>query len=96
MVWMLRLAATTGILIPALKHRGVYGGLCWTVERGQLARQHNNTNLLALPANDVSLELAVDIVYAWLTAPFAPEEPYLTRFIKTVRYEQEAGITPLS
>jgi len=86
----------TGILIPAMKHQAVYGGLCWTVERAQLARQHNNTNLLALPANDVSLELAVDIVHAWLATSFAPDEPYLTRFVKTVRYEQEARITPLS
>ena len=59
-----------GVAITANKHQGIRAALCWTVELGQLARQHNNANVLCLPARFISIELAKEIVSAFTHTPF--------------------------
>jgi ribose 5-phosphate isomerase B len=59
-----------GVAITANKHQGIRAALCWTVELGQLARQHNNANVLCLPARFISIELAKEIVSAFIQTPF--------------------------
>ena len=55
----------------ANKVKGVRCSLVTNVEDAILTKEHNNSNCLALGAKNVSLELAVDIVDAWLNAEFA-------------------------
>lgn len=59
-----------GICITANKHQGVRAALCWDVPLAELARQHNNANVLGLPANFISQELALDIVRAFFNTDF--------------------------
>jgi ribose 5-phosphate isomerase B len=59
-----------GVAITANKHQGIRAALCWNEELGSLARQHNNANVLCLPARFVDIELAKKIVQAFLTAQF--------------------------
>lgn len=59
-----------GVNISANKHPGVRSALAWTPEVGALARQHNNANVLALPARFISTEEAIRIVDAFLAAEF--------------------------
>ena len=59
-----------GINMTVNKHHGIRSALCWTPELGALARQHNNANILALPARFISTELAFEIVDAYLNASF--------------------------
>jgi ribose 5-phosphate isomerase B len=59
-----------GISITANKHQNVRSGLCWNVEIGALAKEHNNANICAIPARFVTDEEAVNIVKAFLTAEF--------------------------
>lgn len=59
-----------GVAITANKHQGVRAALCWNEELGSLARQHNNANVLCLPARFVDLDLAQKIVHAFLSATF--------------------------
>lgn len=59
-----------GVCITANKHNGVRAALCWEPELGSLARQHNNANVLCLPARFVSQEKALAIVMAYLEAEF--------------------------
>ena len=59
-----------GVAITANKHQGIRAALCWNEELGSLARQHNNANVLCLPARFVDIELAKKIVTAFLTAQF--------------------------
>ena len=51
-----------GICITANKHQGIRAALCWDTPLAQLARQHNNANVLGLPANFISEDKALDIV----------------------------------
>ncbi len=59
-----------GVCMAANKHQQVRAALCWNVELGKLARQHNNANVLCLPARFISYELAQDIATAFLTTEF--------------------------
>ncbi len=59
-----------GVCITANKHQGVRAALCWEPELGSLARQHNNANVLCLPARFIPQEKAFAIVDAYLEASF--------------------------
>lgn len=59
-----------GISMTLNKHQGVRAALCWNPELGALARQHNDANVLSLPARFISHELALEIVRSFLTAEF--------------------------
>ena len=59
-----------GINITANKHQGIRSALCWEPEVASLARQHNNANIIALPARFISAEQAIQCVDAFLSAAF--------------------------
>lgn len=59
-----------GVCITANKHTGVRAALCWEPEISALAKQHNNANVICLPARFVSQETAFAIVDAYLGAEF--------------------------
>ena len=59
-----------GINMTLNKHQEVRSALCWEVEIAQLARQHNNANVLALPARFISLELAKNCAEAFVKQEF--------------------------
>ena len=59
-----------GINMSVNKHEKIRGALCWEVEIASLARQHNNANILALPARFISEEKALQIVSAFLSTDF--------------------------
>lgn len=59
-----------GINMTANKHQGVRSALCWKKEIAQLAREHNDANILALPARFLSIEAAKEIVLTFLTTEF--------------------------
>ena len=59
-----------GVCITANKHKGIRAALAWEEEIAALARQHNNANVLCVPARFVSKAKAFKIVDAWLNATF--------------------------
>ena len=59
-----------GAQMTANKHPHVRAALCWNVELGKLARQHNDANILSLPGRFISNETAWDIVQAFLNTDF--------------------------
>lgn len=59
-----------GAAITANKHQGIRAALCWNNELVQLARQHNDANILSIPARFVSLEQALQFVEIFLTTAF--------------------------
>ena len=59
-----------GINMAANKHKGIRSALCWTTELAEMARLHNDANVLALPARYVSLEEAIAIVKIFLNTAF--------------------------
>lgn len=59
-----------GITMTLNKHQGVRAALCWQPEIAALAKQHNNANILSMPARFISKEEAVAILDAYLNAEF--------------------------
>lgn len=59
-----------GISITLNKHQGIRAALCWTPELAALAKQHNDANILSLPARFISEQTAEEIVKAYLSADF--------------------------
>lgn len=59
-----------GVSITANKHQKIRCALCWEVELAELARQHNNANMVAIPARFITKELALEIVQKFLETPF--------------------------
>lgn len=59
-----------GVAITANKHQHIRAALCWQNEIAELARLHNNANVLALPARFISKELALRMVDTFLNTKF--------------------------
>ncbi|MFW5726919.1 MAG: RpiB/LacA/LacB family sugar-phosphate isomerase [bacterium] len=59
-----------GVAITANKHADIRAALCWNTELAALARQHNNANVLCLPARFISRELAVELAEIFLSTEF--------------------------
>jgi ribose 5-phosphate isomerase B len=59
-----------GVAITANKHQGIRAALCWTEDLASLARQHNDANILCLPARYISSDLAMKITDKFLNSAF--------------------------
>jgi ribose 5-phosphate isomerase B len=59
-----------GVAMTANKHQKVRAALCWTKEISALARQHNDANIISIPARFTSIQQAVDMVDTFLNTPF--------------------------
>lgn len=59
-----------GVSMTVNKYPNVRCGLCWCPEIAHLVRQHNNGNVLAMPARFISKETAFQIVDEFLNTPF--------------------------
>jgi ribose 5-phosphate isomerase B len=62
--------SANGISISANKHQGIRSAICWIPEIAKLARQHNDANILALPARFISEALAIEIVDTFFNTEF--------------------------
>lgn len=62
--------SANGVAITANKHSKIRAAIAWEVELALLARQHNNANILCLPARFISFENAQEIVLAFLKEKF--------------------------
>ena len=59
-----------GVSMTANKHQKVRAALCWTKEIAQLAREHNDANIISIPARFTSEPQAVAMVETFLNTPF--------------------------
>lgn len=69
-IGVLLCGSANGVAMTANKHQGVRAALCWTDEIAALARQHNNANVVCIPARFVSYEVAEKILSTFLNTPF--------------------------
>jgi ribose 5-phosphate isomerase B len=59
-----------GVAITANKHQGIRAALCWNEDLAALARQHNDANVIAVPARFVSYELAKKMAKVFIETEF--------------------------
>ncbi|GGZ19410.1 ribose 5-phosphate isomerase B [Echinicola pacifica] len=59
-----------GVAITANKHQGIRAAICWNTDLASLSRQHNDANVISIPARFVSYELAQEMVETFLSTDF--------------------------
>ncbi|MEU7613647.1 MULTISPECIES: ribose-5-phosphate isomerase [unclassified Micromonospora] len=84
-----------GEQIAANKVAGVRAALAWSVETAQLARQHNDANVVAIGARQHTLDDATGIVEAFLNTPFSGNERHARRITQVADYEKTRQLPDL-
>ncbi len=69
-VGILICGSANGVAITANKHQGIRAALCWSEEVAKLSRQHNNANVICIPARFVSTTVAQEMVTSFLETAF--------------------------
>ena len=59
-----------GVAMTANKYKKVRAALCWIKEISALARQHNDANIISIPARYTSVQQAIEMVDTFLNTPF--------------------------
>lgn len=59
-----------GVCMTANHHQGIRAGLAWNIEVAELVRQHNNANILCLPARFIDIETAIACVKTFFSTSF--------------------------
>ena len=59
-----------GASMSANKHKGIRSALCWNNEICRLSREHNNANILSIPARYVSIDQAIEMIETFINTPF--------------------------
>ena len=62
--------SANGVAITANKHQGIRAAICWLEEISALARQHNDANIVCIPARFIDLDLTKRIVRTFLTTEY--------------------------
>lgn len=62
--------SANGVAMAANKHQNIRAAICWTAELAELAKQHNNANIVCLPARFITIESAKEIVEKFLATDF--------------------------
>jgi ribose 5-phosphate isomerase B len=62
--------SANGVAITANRHHGIRAAICWTNEVAELARKHNDANIICIPARFVSFELAKSMTDFFIKTAF--------------------------
>lgn len=81
-----------GEQIAANKVKGVRAALAWSVETAQLAKEHNNANVVGIGGRMHSIEECKAIIDAFIETPFTHDERHIRRINKITKYEETAGL----
>ena len=76
-----------GEQIAANKVRGARAALVWNVDTAKLAREHNDANVISIGARQHSLEVAIELIDAFIAEPFSGEERHVRRIAQLAEYE---------
>ena len=84
-----------GEQIAANKVRGVRSALVWSVETAELARQHNDANVVSVGGRLHPIEDMLRFVEVFLDTPFSGDERHVRRIGQLAAYEQTGELPPL-
>lgn len=84
-----------GEQIAANKVRGIRAALAWNKETAQLAREHNNANVLSVGARQHGPDEVKSFVDTFLRTPYSDEERHTRRIDMISQYETTGALPPL-
>jgi len=83
--------SAVGVSVAANKFKGIRAGVCHDTYSAHQSVEHDDVNILCLGARVIGLELAKDIVFAFLKAEFSGEERHVKRLDKIAAIEAQWG-----
>jgi ribose 5-phosphate isomerase B len=84
-----------GEQIASNKIPGIRAALAWTEETAELARKHNDANVLSLGARMYSIDDAVSFAKVFVATPFSQETRHARRLAEIAEYEKTGDLPPL-
>jgi ribose 5-phosphate isomerase B len=84
-----------GEQIAANKVAGIRAALCWDAQTAQLARQHNDANVLSLGARQYSLDDALELAKIFVSTPFSGEPRHVRRLAMVSDFEKTGQLPPV-
>jgi ribose 5-phosphate isomerase B len=83
-----------GEQISANKVHGVRAALVWNIATAELARQHNDANVIAIGARQHTFEEAAAFIDRFISTPFSNEERHVRRIAQIAAYEVDGSLLP--
>ena len=84
-----------GEQIASNKTPGIRAAVAWTDETAQLARQHNDANVLSLGARMYTIDAALGFAKIFVSTPFSGEPRHARRLAEVADYEKTGELPPL-
>jgi ribose 5-phosphate isomerase B len=81
-----------GEQMAANKVRGIRAALVWSIATAELARQHNDANVISIGARQHSLDEAIGFIDAFIAEPFSGDERHIRRIAQLAEYETTGDI----
>ena len=83
-----------GEQIAANKVEGVRAALVWSIATAELAREHNDANVIAIGARQHSFDEVVTFIDRFIETPFSNDERHARRIGQIAAYEQDGSLQP--
>lgn len=83
-----------GEQIAANKVRGVRAALVWSLATAELAREHNDANVIAIGARQHSFEEAAGFIDRFIETPFSGDERHVRRIRQIAAFEEDGSLEP--
>ncbi len=81
-----------GEQIAANKVRGIRAALVWSIATAELARQHNDANVISIGARQHTVDEAIAFIDAFVAEPFSGDERHVRRIAQLAEYEETGEI----
>lgn len=83
-----------GEQIAANKVAGIRAALVWNISTAELAREHNDANVIAIGARQHSFEEAVGFIDRFIATPFSRDERHVRRIGQIADFERDGSLLP--
>lgn len=83
-----------GEQIAANKVEGIRAALVWNISTAELARQHNDANVIAIGARQHTFEEAASFIDRFIATPFSDEERHVRRIAQIAAFERDGSLLP--
>jgi ribose 5-phosphate isomerase B len=83
-----------GEQIAANKVRGIRAALVWSIATAELAREHNDANVIAIGARQHTFDQVTSFIDTFVSTPFSGEERHARRIAQLAAYETDGSLEP--
>ena len=83
-----------GEQIAANKEQGIRAALVWNLSTAELAREHNDANVIAIGARQHSFDEVTSFIDRFVSTPFSDEERHVRRIAQIAAYERDGSLLP--